>query len=229
MINAFTFHFLILNNSTSIQFSSVTQSCLTLCDPMDCSKPGFPVHLQLQEFTQTHIHQVGDAIQPSYPLLSPSPPPSTFPSIRVFSTESVLHIRWPKCWSFSFSPSSEYSVLISFRIDWFDLLAGQGIHKSLFQQHSSKTPILWHSVFFMVQLSYLKMTTGKTIALTIWTFAGKVMSLLFNMLPRFALAVFFFKKQASFNFMSAVTICSNFGDQENKICHCFHFFSIYLP
>ena len=113
-------------------------------------------------------------------------PPSTFPSIRAFSNESVLHIRWPKCWSFSFSisPSNEYSGLISFRMDWFDLLAVQGTLKSLVQHHSSKASILQHSAFFMVQLSYPYMTTGKTIVLTRWTFVDKVMSLLFNMLSR---------------------------------------------
>ena len=113
--------------------------------------------------------------------------PSIFPNIRVFSNELVLHIRWPKYWSFSFriSPSNEYSELISFRMDWLDLLAVQGTLKSLLQQHSSKASILQHSAFFMVQLSHPYTTTGKTIALTRWTFAGKVMSLLFNMLSRF--------------------------------------------
>ena len=112
--------------------------------------------------------------------------PSIFPSIRVFSNESVLRKRWPKCWSFSFSinPSNDYSELISFRMDWLDLLAVQGALKSLLQHHSSKTSILWHSAFFIVQLSHPYMTTGKTIALTRETFVGKVMSLLFNMLSR---------------------------------------------
>ena len=121
------------------QFSSVTESCPTLCDPMDCSTPGFPVHHQLPGLAQTHVHWVGDAIQPSHPLLSPSLLPSIFPSIRVSFNESVLHIRWPKYWNFSFniSPSKEYSGLISFRIDWFDLLPVQGTLKSLHQQHSS--------------------------------------------------------------------------------------------
>ena len=111
---------------------SVAQSCPTLCNPMDCSTPGFPVLHNLPEFAQTPVHWVSDAIQPSHPLSSPSPPPSVFASIRVFSSESVLPIRWPKYWSFSFSisPSSEYSRLISFRIDWFDLLAAQGTLKS---------------------------------------------------------------------------------------------------
>ena len=132
----------------SVQFSLIAQSCSTLFDPMDCSSPALPVHHQLLEFTQTHVHRVGDAIQPSHPLSSPFLPPSIFPSIRVFSNESVLHIRWPKCCSFSFSisPSNEYSGLISFRMD---LLAVQGTLKSLLQHHSSKASILWHSVFFI--------------------------------------------------------------------------------
>ena len=114
--------------------------------------------------------------------------PSIFPSIRVFSNESVLHIRWPKYWSFSISPSNEYSRLISFRIDWFDLLAVQGTFRSLLQHHSSKASILRCSAYFMVQLSHPYMTTGKTIALIIWTFVGKVMSILLNMLSRFVIA-----------------------------------------
>ena len=131
-------------------------------------------------------HPVGDAIQPSHPLLFPSPPSTVIPSIRVFSNESVLCIRWPKYWSFSFniSPSNELSGLISFRMDWLDLLALQGILKSLLQHHSSKASILQHSAFSIVQISHPYMTTGKTIALTRWTFVGKVMSLLFNMLSR---------------------------------------------
>ena len=146
--------------------------------------PGLPVHHQLLQFIQTHVHWVGDAIQPSIlccPLLLP---PSIFPSIRVFSNESVLHIRWPKYWSFSISPSSEYSGLIFFKMDWLDLLAVQGTLKSLLQHHNSKVSILWCSAFFVVQLSHPYMTTGKTITLTRWTFVGKVMSLLFNMMSR---------------------------------------------
>ena len=140
---------------------------------------GFLVHHQLLELSQTHVHQVGDAIQPSDPLSPLLFPPSIFPSIRVFSSESVLHIRWPKYSSFSFSisPSNEYSELISFRMDWLDLLAVQGTLKSLPQHHSSKASILWCSAFFIVQLSHWYMTTGKTIALTRWTFVGKVISL----------------------------------------------------
>ena len=152
--------------------------------------PGFPVHHQLLELAQTHVHRVGDAIQPSHPLSSPSPPASICLCIRVFSNESVLLIRWPKYWSFSFSisPSSEYSGLISFRVDGLILLAVQGTLRSLLQHHSSEASILWHSAFFIVQLSHPYMTTGKTIALTRWTLVIKVMSLLFNMLSRFVLA-----------------------------------------
>ena len=148
--------------------------------------PGFPVHHQLLELAQTHVHQVGDAIQPSHPLLSPSSFAFNLSQHQVFSSESVLRIRWPKYWSFSFSisPSNEYSGLISFRMDWLDLLAVQGTLKSLLQHHSSKASILRCSAFFIVQLSYPHMTTGKTVALTTWTFVGKVMSLLFNMLSR---------------------------------------------
>ena len=146
--------------------SSLTQSCPTLCDLMDCSTPGLPVHQQLLEFTQTYVHWVGDAIQLSgvilcCPLLLS---PSIFPSIRAFSNESVLWSRWPKYWSYSFN--NEYSGLIYFRMDWLDLPAVQGTLKSLLQHHSSKASILWCSVFFIVQLSHPYMTTGKTIALT---------------------------------------------------------------
>ena len=152
----------------SVQFNSPTQSCPTLCDPMKPSTPGLPVHHQLPEFNQTHIHRVSDAIQPSHPQSSPLLLPSIFPNIKVFSSELALPIRWPKYWSFSFSISlsSEYSGLISFRIDWLDLLAVQGTLKSLLQHHNLKAPILLCSAFFIVQLSHLYMTTGKTIALT---------------------------------------------------------------
>ena len=160
-----------LISSLSVQSSSVAQSCLTLCDPMNRSTPGLPVHHQLLEFTQTHVHRVSDAIQPSHrPLLLP---PSIFPSIRVFSNESAFSIRWPKDWSFSFSisPSNEHLGLISFRMDWLDLLAVQGTLKSLLQHHSSKASILRRSAFVIVQLSHPYMSTGKTIALTRWTWA----------------------------------------------------------
>ena len=126
----------------SVQFSSFTQSCPNLCNPRDCSTPCFPVHHQLLELAQTHVHQVNDAIQPSHPLSSPPPPAFNLSSIRVFSKGSVLPIRWPKYLSFSISPSNEHPGLISFRMDWLDLLAVQGTLKSLLQHHSSKVSIL---------------------------------------------------------------------------------------
>ena len=136
--------------------------------------------------------------------------PSIFPSMRVFSNESALHIRWPKYWSFSFniSPSSEHPGLLSFRMDWLDLLAVQGTLKSLLQYYSSKASILQHSAFFIVQLSHQYMTTGKTIDLTTWTFVGKVLSLLFNMLSRLVIT-FLPRSKRLFYFMAAVTICSD--------------------
>ena len=153
--------------------SSVQSSCSVASDsvtPMDCSTPGLPVHHQLPELTQTMSIE---SVMPSNHLILP---PSIFPSIRVFSNESVLHIRWPKYWSFSFSisPSSEHSGLISSRIDWLDFLAVQGTLKSLLQHHRSKASVLQHSAFLIVQLSYSYMTTGKTIALTRQTFVGKI-------------------------------------------------------
>ena len=151
-------------------FSSVAQLCLTLCDPMNHSTPGLPVHHQLPEFTQTYVHWIGDAIQPSHPLSSPLLLPPVLPSIRVFffPNESTLWMRWPKYWSFSLSisPSNEHPGLVSFRVDWLDLLAVQGTRKSLLQYHSSKASILQCSAFFRIQLSHPYMTTGKTIALT---------------------------------------------------------------
>ena len=146
--------------------------------------PGFPVHHQLLEPIQTHGHCITDASQPSHPLSFPSSPTFNLPSVRVFSNESVLPIRWPKYWSFSFSigPSNEHPRLISFRMDWLDLLEVQGTLKSLLQHHSSKASILQRLAFFMVQLSHPYMTTGKTIALPRWNFVGKIMPLFFNML-----------------------------------------------
>ena len=143
--------------------------------------------------------------------------------------ESALRIKWPKYWSFSYkiSPTNEHPGMISFRMDWLDLLAVQGTLKSLLQHHSSKSSILWHSAFFTVQLSHPYMTTGKTIALTRWTFVGKIMSLLFNMLFRVVIA-FLLRSKSFFNFMAAVTICSDFGAQKNKVWHCFYCFPIYL-
>ena len=174
------------------QFSSVQSlSCVQLF-----ATPWTAAHRASLSFTisQSLLRLMSiESVMPSNHLILCCPlllSPSIFPSIRVFSNESALHIRWPKYWSFSFSisPSKEYSGLISFRIDWLDLLAVQGTLKSLLQHHSSKASILWCSAFFIVQLSHPYMTTGKTIALTIWTFAGKVMSVLFNVLSRFSTA-----------------------------------------
>ena len=169
----------------NIQFSSVTQSLPSLYEPKDCSTPGFPVHHQLLEFGQTHDRGVSDAIQSSHPhpffCLQSFLASGSFPMNRLF------RIRWPKYWSFSFSisPSKEYSGPISFRMDWLDLLAVQGTLKSLLQHHTSKASILRRSAFFIVQLSDPSMTTGKTRALTRWIFVGKVMSLLFCLFPVF--------------------------------------------
>ena len=158
---------------------------------MDCSTPGLPVHHQLLEFTQTHVHWVHDAFQPSHALSFPSPPMFNFSQHQgLFKWVSSLNqVTKVLEFSFSISPSNEYSGLISFRMDWFDLLAVQGTLKSLLQHHSSKASILWHSAFFILQLSHPYMTTGKTIALTRWTFVGKVMSLFFNMPSRLVITI----------------------------------------
>ena len=184
-------HLLVLHllpyHGLSLLFScSVVSNSL---QPHGRSTPDFPVYHPL-ELAQTHVHWVHDAIQPSHPLFPPLLLPSIFPSIRVFSNESALPFKWPKCWSssFSISPSNEYSGLISFRIDWFDLLAVQGTLKSLLQHHSSKASILQSSAFFVVQLSHLYMTARKTVALTIQTFVSKVTSVLFNMLSKLVIA-----------------------------------------
>ena len=213
-----------LTKCWTTKFSSVAQLCPALFDPMDCSSPCFPVHHQLPELTQTHVHWVGDAIQPSHLLSSPSPPAFNFPIIRVFSNESVLHIRWPKYWSFSFSisPSNEYSGLISFRMDWLDILAIQGTLKSLLQCHSSKTSILRRSAFFIVHLSHPYMTTGKTIALTRQTFVGKVMSLLFNIPSRLVIA--FIPRSKSLLISWLRTPSAVILEPKKIVCHCFHCF-----
>ena len=175
------------SSGPSLQFSSVTQSYPTLCDPMNCA--AHQASLSITN-SQSPLKLMSiELLMPSNHFILCCPLlllPSIFPSIRVFSNESDLHIRWPKYWSFSFNitPSNEHPGLISFRMDWLDLLAVQGTLKSLLQQHSSKASILQRSAFFTVQLSHPYMTTGKTIALTRQTFVGKVMSLLFNMLSR---------------------------------------------
>ena len=186
--------FLLLKSKLSFSlktFSSVQSlSRVRLCDPMNCSTPSLPVHHQLPEFTQTHVHRVGDAIQPSHPLLSPSPPTFNLSQHQGFfqwvNSSHEFFSTSPKYWSFSFSisPSNEHPGLISFKMDWLDLLAVQGTLKSLLQHHSSKASFLRRSAFFIVQLSHPYMTTGKTIALIRRTYVGKVMSLLFNMLSR---------------------------------------------
>ena len=198
---------------------------------MNHSTPGLPVHHPLPEFTQIHVHRVSNAIQPSHnhchPLLLLLPIP---PSIRVFSNESTLCMRWPKYWSFSFSiiSSKEIPELISFRMDWLDLLAVQGTLKSLLQHHSSNASILWRSAFFTVQLSHPYMTNGKTIALTGWTWVGKVMSLLFNMLSRLVIAFLPRSKRLLISWLqspSAVIL----EPPQNKVCHCLQCLPIYLP
>ena len=194
---------------------------------MNCSTPGLPVHQQLPEFTQTHVHRVRDAIQPSHPRSDPSPPapnPSQHQSLFQWST---LCMRWPKYWSFGFSisPSNENPGLISFRMDWLDLLAVQGTLKSLLQHHSSKASILWCSTFFTVQLLYPYMTTGKIIALTRRTLVGKVMSLLLNMLSRLVITFLPRSKHLLISWLqspSAVIL----EPPKNKVSHCF---PIYLP
>ena len=166
-----------LPKTGSVQFSSVAQSCLILCDHMNRSKPGLPVQHRLPESTQTHVYCGCDAIQSSHPLLSPSPPALNLSQHQIFSNESTLRIRWTKYWSFSFniSPTNEHPGLISFRMDWWDFLAVQGTLESLLQHHSSKASILQGSAFFIVQFSHPYITTGKTIALTRRTFVGKMM------------------------------------------------------
>ena len=177
---------------------------------MNRSTPDLPVHHQLPEFTQTHVHQVIDAISHLIlccPLLL-LPPIS--PSIRIFSNESTLLMRWPKYWSFScsISPSNEHPGLISYRMDWLDLLAVQGTLQGLLQHHSSKASILHCLAFFIVQLSHPYMTTGKTIALTRWTFVGKVMSLLFNMLSRLLITFLPRSSEVSEVVQLCLTLCN---------------------
>ena len=156
--------------------------------------------------------------------------PSIFPSIKVFSNESALWIRWPKYWGFSFNPSNEYSGLISFRIDWFDLLAVQGTLKSLLQYHSSKASVLLHSIFFMVQLSYPYMTTRKTIALNIQIFVGKTLSLLFNILSKLVIAFLPRNMRLLISWLqSPSAVILELLPPTKNVSHCFHCFPIYLP
>ena len=212
-------------NTFSLQFSSVALSCLTLCDPTRCSTPGLPVHHQLPEPTQTHDHWVRDAVQPSYLLSSPSP-------LALNLTQHQRLCKWvssshevAKYWSFSFniSPTNERPGLISFRMDWLDLLAVQGTLKSLLQHHSSKASVLLCSAFFIVQLSHPYIITGKTIALTRRTFVCKVMPLVFNMLSRLVITFLPRSKHLLISWLqlkSAVIL----EPLQNKVCHCFHCF-----
>ena len=196
---------------------------------MDCSMPGLPIHHRIPEFMQTHVHSVDDAIQPSHPLSSPSPPTFNLSQHQgllkwVSSSHEVAKILEFQIQHQSFY---EYSGLISFRMNWLDLLAVQGTLKSLLQHHSSKASIFWRSAFFRVQLSHPYMTTGKTIALTRWTFVGKVMSLLFNMLSRLVMAFLPRSKCLLISWLkspSAVIL-----EPKKIVCHCFHCFPIYLP
>ena len=195
---------------------------------MNHSTPGFPVHHQIPEFTQTHVME---SVMPSNHLILCHPlllSPSIFPSIRVFSNESVLCIRWPAYWNFSFSitPSNEYSGLISYKMGWLDSLAVQGTLKSLLQHHSSKASILRHLAFFLVQLSHPYMTTGKTIALTRRTFVGKIMSLLFNMLW---LVIAFLRRNKCLLISQLQSPSTVILEAKKIVFHCFHRFPIYLP
>ena len=195
---------------------------------MNCSTPDFPVLHHFPEFAQFMSIEL---VMPSNHLILSWPLfllPSIFPSVEVFSNELGLHIRWPKYWSFSIRHSSEYAGLISFRMDCLDLLAVQGTLKSLLQHRVLKASILRCSVCLWSQLLYPCMTTGKTIAFAIQIFVDKVMFLLFNMLIKVC-QCFSSKEQASFNFMAAVTICSDFGGPPNTVYHGFHCFPIYLP
>ena len=216
--------FNVLIQVQSVQFSHSVM--FNYMRPMGCSMPGLPVHQHLPEITQIHVHWVSDAIQPSHPLSSPSPP-----AFNLFQHQGLFKwvtfcIRWPKYWSFSFSisPSNEHPGLISLRTDWLDLLAVQGTLKSFLQHHSSKASILWRSAFLIVQLSHPYMTTGKTIALTRRTFVGKVMSLLFNMLSRLVITFLPRSKCLLISWLqspSAVIL-----EPPKIVSHCF---PIYLP
>ena len=210
------------------KFSSVTQSCPTLCDPMNRSTPGLPVHHQLPEFRLTSI-QVSDAIQPSHPLSSPSPPapnPSQHQSLFqwVNSSHEVAKVL---DFSFSIIPSKEIPGLVSFRMDWLDLLAVQGTPKSLLQHYSSKASILWRSAFFTVQLLHPYMTSGKTIALTRWTLVDKLMSLLLNMLSRLLITFLPRSKRLLISWLQSPS--AMILEPKKIVWHCLHCFPIYFP
>ena len=219
--------------SGDCKFSSVQFNCSVVADslqPHESQHSRPPCPSPTPEFTQAHVHWVGDAIQPSHPLSSPSPPAPNSSQHQSLSNESTLHMRWPKYWCFSFriSLSKEHPGLISFRMDWLDLLAVQGTLKSLLQHHSSKASILLCSAFFIVQLSHPYMTTGKTIALTTQTFVDKVMSLLFNMLSGLVITFLPRSKLLLISWLqspSAVIL----DPKKYKVSHCFHYFPISLP
>ena len=214
----------------SAQLSSVTQSYPSLCNPMDCSTPRLPVHHQLPEITQTHAHWVSDAIQPSHPLSSPSPPAFNPSQHRgLFKWVSSSH-EVAKVLEFQLQHQSfQWTFrMISLMMDWLDLLAVQGTLKSLLQHHSSKASILQCSAFFMGQPSHPYMTTGKTIALTRRAFVGQVMSLLFNMLTRLVVAFLPRSKRLLISWLQSPSAVI-FRTQENKASHYFHCFPIYLP
>ena len=222
-----------LSSDQLYQFSSVAQSCLTLCDPMDCNTPGFPVLHQLLELAQIHVHRVGDAIQPTHPVLSPLLLPSIFPSIRVFSNESVL-----RSGDQSIGASVSASVLPMNIQHWFPLRLVGSPCSPRDSQESSPTPTPTPTQFKSISSSVLSLLYGpsltsihdywKTIVLTRCSFVCKVMSLLFNMLARFV-KDFLPRTKHLFNFKAPITICSDFTAQDNKVSHCFHCFPIYLP
>ena len=204
----------------------VPELCPTLCDLWTVAwqtSPVFTISQNLLKLMSIELMMPSNYLILCHPLLLL---PSIFPSIRVFSNELSLCIRWLKYWSFSNSSSNEYSWLIFFRIDWFDLLTVQGTLKCLLWNYSLKASIFQSSALFKVQLSHPYMSSGKTIALTIWTFVSKANSLVFNMLSRLVIA---FLLRSKWLFMAAVTICTDFGAQENEIWHCFYFFTFCLP
>ena len=216
---------------SSVQFSSVAQSCSTLFDPMEWSKSGLPVHHQLPEFTQTQVHWLGDAIQPSHPLSSPSPP-----AFNLSPASGSFQMSQFASGGQSIGVSASILVLpmniqdgfpLENRKDCLDLLAVQGTLKSRLQYHSSKASILQCSAFFAVQLSHPYMTTGKTIAMTRWTFFGKVMSLLFNVLSR--LVTTFLPRSKHLLISWVQSLSAVILEPKDKVCHCFHCFPIYLP
>ena len=212
----------------SVQFSrSVVSDSLRLHGPQHARFPCPSSTLRAYSDVSIMLVMPSNHLILCHPLLLLPPIP---PSIRVFSNESVLRIRWPKCWSFNFSisPSNEYSGLISFKMDWLDLLAVQGTLKSLLQHHSSEASILRHSAFFIFQLSHLYMTTGKTIALTRWTFVDKVMSLLLNMLSRLVITFLPRSKHLLISWLQSPSSVI-LEPPQNKVSHCFCCFPIYLP